>query len=186
MVKTLNKVNEVATNGIKIHIRGKEIDLQEIEPKELEAMLDEVTDEEAEAINEEIIEQIGQDAMNEIIDELEGYNSQYSKEGCCEDYEEDCDRLDPIILDVPVGLTHDLNELDKGINNASYLSGRYTAFVNVGMSSKQAYDLVVMELRQKHEEAMFNKQADLQKEIKKQEMDLALQMNAFKQIISEE
>ena len=32
MVKALNVMNEEMTNGIKIHIRGEEIDLNEIDP----------------------------------------------------------------------------------------------------------------------------------------------------------
>lgn len=189
MVKALNVMNEEMTNGIKIHIRGEEIDLNEIDPKELEAMLDELTDEEADAINDEIVAQIGQDTMDAIVAEVEAEKGLGKDEGAkpsAKDDKDDDDRLDPIMLDVPVGLTHDLEMLDKGINEASYLSGRYTAYVNAGMSSKQAYDLIVMQLKQEHEEAMFEKQAKLQKEIKAKDAELTLQMNAFKHIMSED
>ena len=188
MVKVLNVMNEEMTNGIKIHIRGEEIDLNEIDPKELEAMLDELTDEEADAINDEIVAQIGQDTMDAIVAEVEAEKGLGKDEGAKPSAKDDKDddRLEPIMLDVPVGLTHDLEMLDKGINEASYLSGRYTAYVNAGMSSKQAYDLIVMQLKHEHEELMFEKQAKVQLEIKAKDAELTLQMNAFKQIMSED
>ena len=177
MVKALNVMNEEMTNGIKIHIRGEEIDLNEIDPKELEAMLDELTDEEADAINDEIVAQIGQDTMDAIVAEVE------AEKGLGKD---DDDRLEPIMLDVPLGLTHDLEMLDKGINEASYLSGRYTAYVNAGMSSKQAYELIVMQLKHEHEELMFEKQAKVQLEIKERDIKMALQLNGLKNILNED
>ena len=99
---------------------------------------------------------------------------------------DDDDRLEPIMLDVPLGLTHDLEMLDKGINEASYLSGRYTAFVNAGMSSKQAYELIVMQLKHEHEELMFEKQAKVQLEIKEKDIKMALQLNGLKNILNED
>ena len=188
MVKALNVMNEEMTNGIKIHIRGEEIDLNEIDPKELEAMLDELTDEEADAINDEIVAQIGQDTMDAIVAEVEAEKGLGKDEGAKPSAKDDKDedRLDPIMLDVPVGLTHDLEMLDKGINEASYLSGRYTAFVNAGMSSKQAYELIVMQLKQEHEEAMFEKQAKVQLEIKEKDIKMALQLNGLKNILNED
>lgn len=184
----VNTLKEIETNGIKIHIRGEEIDLNEIDPKELEAMLDELTDEEADAINDEIVAQIGQDTMDAIIAEVEGEKGLVKEEGAkpSKDDKDDDDRLDPIMLDVPVGLTHDLEQLDKGINEASYLSGRYTAYVNAGMSSKQAYELLVMQLKHEHEEVMFEKQAKVQLEIKERDIKMALQLNGLKNILSED
>ena len=178
MVKALNVMNEEMTNGIKIHIRGEEIDLNEIDPRELEAMLDELTDEEADAINDEIVAQIGQDTMDAIVAEV-------AKPSAKDDKDDD-DRLEPIMLDVPLGLTHDLEMLDKGINEASYLSGRYTAYVNAGMSSKQAYELIVMQLKHEHEELMFEKQAKVQLEIKEKDIKMALQLNGLKNILNED
>ena len=189
MVKALNVMNEEMTNGIKIHIRGEEIDLNEIDPKELEAMLDELTDEEADAINDEIVAQIGQDTMDAIVAEVEAEKGLGKDDGAkpsAKDDKDDDDRLEPIMLDVPLGLTHDLEMLDKGINEASYLSGRYTAYVNAGMSSKQAYELIVMQLKHEHDEVMFEKQAKLQKEIKEKDIKMALQLNGLKNILNED
>ena len=189
MVKALNVMNEEMTNGIKIHIRGEEIDLNEIDPKELEAMLDELTDEEADAINDEIVAQIGQDTMDAIVAEVEAEKGLVKDDGAkqsAKDDKDDDDRLEPIMLDVPLGLTHDLEMLDKGINEASYLSGRYTAYVNAGMSSKQAYELIVMQLKHEHEELMFEKQAKVQLEIKEKDIKMALQLNGLKNILNED
>ena len=171
-------------NGIKIHVRGKEIDLNEINPKDLEAMLDELTDEEADAINDEIVAQIGQEQMDAIVAEvMEAEDDEpIHQVGDCKDEPV----VDPIFLDVPVGLTHDLEELADGINDASYFSGQFTAYVNSGMTVKQAYDLVVMQLRHAQDLEMFDKQAQLQRDIKEKEVKMQLQINGLKQLLTEE
>ena len=54
------------------------------------------------------------------------------------------------------------------------------------MTVKQAYDLVVMQLRHAQDLEMFDKQAQLQRDIKEKEVKMQLQINGLKQLLTEE
>ena len=77
-------------------------------------------------------------------------------------------------------LTHDPYELQVGIKQASYIAGQFTALVNVGLSDKQAFDLIMTQLKHELDVDMFERQAEVQKEIESQKIKLQLQINGLK------
>lgn len=189
-MKTVQSAKDILIeNGIKVHIKGVEYDLNEVNPDELARMMDELTDEEAEAVAQEVQDQLGVEDLTKFVEELDAEEELLKGESKpLQDNSKAMINLDPIILAVPDDgmLTHDPYELQVGIKQASYIAGQFTALVNVGLSDKQAFDLIMTQLKHELDVDMFERQAEVQKEIESQKIKLQLQINGLKQILDED
>ena len=189
-MKTVQSAKDILIeNGIKVHIKGVEYDLNEIHPDDLARMMDELTDEEAEAVAQEVQEQLGVEDLAKFVEELDAEEELLRGESKpLQDNSKATINLDPIILAVPDDgmFTHDLYELQVGIKQASYIAGQFTALVNAGLSDKQAFDLIMTQLKHDLDVDMFERQAEVQKEIEGQKIKLQLQINGLKQILDED
>lgn len=189
-MKTVQSAKDILIeNGIKVHIKGVEYDLNEVNPDDLARMMDELTDEEAEAIAQEVQDQLGVEDLAKFVEELDAEEELLKGESKpLQDNSKATINLDPIILAVPDDgmLTHDPYELQVGIKQASYIAGQFTALVNVGLSDKQAFDLIMTQLKHELDVDMFERQAEVQKEIEGQKIKLQLQINGLKQILDED
>ena len=178
------------TNGIKIHIRGEELDLNEVDPEYLADLMDEISDEEAEAIEDEIRQQLSPE-QNKALDEqlaVLGEELKEEEEVKPSNDKDDSIKLPPIYLAVPADgeINHDIPKLMKGIEKGSETVGFFTALVNGGMTGKQAYDLIMTQMKYSHEIVMLEKQAEVQKEMKARELEVQLQIQGLKQLLSED
>lgn len=189
-MKTVQSAKDILIeNGIKVHIKGVEYDLNEVNPDDLARMMDELTDEEAEAVAQEVQDQLGVEDLAKFVEELDAEEELLKSESKpLQDNSKATINLDPIILAVPDDgmLTHDPYELQVGIKQASYIAGQFTALVNVGLSDKQAFDLIMTQLKHELDVDMFERQAEVQKEIEGQKIKLQLQINGLKQILDED
>ena len=152
-MKTVQSAKDILIeNGIKVHIKGVEYDLNEVNPDDLARMMDELTEEEAEAVAQEVQDQLGVEDLAKFVEELDAEEELLRGESKpLQDNSKATINLDPIILAVPDDgmLTHDPYELQVGIKQASYIAGQFTALVNAGLSDKQAFDFFndkIMEL----------------------------------------
>ena len=190
-METMTSVKDLLIeNGIKVHIKGVEYDLNEIDPDELAKMMDELTDEEAEAVAKEVQDQLGVDDLAQLVAEVE--EEERSLRGEAPQPKEDNSKasinLDPIILAVPDDgcVTHDLVEFQEGIAQASYIAGQFTALINAGLSDKQAFDLIMTQLKHAQDVEMFEHQAVAQKELEAQKIKLQLQIQGLKHVLEED
>lgn len=189
-MKTVQSAKDILIeNGIKVHIKGVEYDLNEIHPDDLARMMDELTDEEAEAVAQEVQEQLGVEDLAKFVEELDAEEELLRGESKpLQDNSKATINLDPIILAVPDDgmFTHDPYELQAGIKQASYVAGQFTALVNAGLSDKQAFDLIMTQLKHELDVDMFERQAEVQKEIEGQKIKLQLQIQGLKHILEED
>ena len=189
-MKTVQSAKDILIeNGIKVHIKGVEYDLNEVNPDDLARMMDELTDEEAEAVAQEVQDQLGVEDLAKFVEELDAEEELLKGESKpLQDNSKATINLDPIILAVPDDgmLTHDTYEIQLGIKQASYIAGQFTALVNAGLSDKQAFDLIMTQLKHELDVDMFERQAEVQKEIEGQKIKLQLQINGLKQILDED
>lgn len=189
-MKTVQSAKDILIeNGIKVHIKGVEYDLNEIHPDDLARMMDELTDEEAEAVAKEVQDQLGVDDLAQFVAELDEEEARLKgEEKVLTDNSSSSINLDPIILAVPDDgcLTHDLQEFQLGVRQASFVAGQFTALVNAGLSDKQAYEVIMTQLKHNLDVDMFERQAEVQKEIEGQKIKLQLQINGLKQILDED
>lgn len=189
-MKTVQSAKDILIeNGIKVHIKGVEYDLNEIHPDDLARMMDELTDEEAEAVAQEVQEQLGVEDLAKFVEELDAEEELLRGESKpLQDNSKATINLDPIILAVPDDgmFTHDPYELQAGIKQASYVAGQFTALVNAGLSDKQAFDLIMTQLKHELDVDMFERQAEVQKELEGQKIKLQLQIQGLKHILEED
>lgn len=189
-MKTVQSAKDILIeNGIKVHIKGVEYDLNEIHPDDLARMMDELTDEEAEAVAQEVQDQLGVEDLAKFVEELDAEEELLRGEvKPLQDNSKATINLDPIILAVPDDgmFTHDPYELQAGIKQASYIAGQFTALVNAGLNDKQAFDLIMTQLKHELDVDMFERQAEVQKEIEGQKIKLQLQIQGLKHILEED
>ena len=190
-MKTVQSAKDILIqNGIKVHIKGVEYDLSEVNPDDLTRMMDELTDEEVEAVAQEVQDQLDVEDLAQFMDDLDAEEAMLRGEEkpTLDSSKQNSINLDPIILAVPDDgmLTHDPYELQVGIKQASYIAGQFTALVNVGLSDKQAFDLIMTQLKHELDVDMFERQAEVQKEIEGQKIKLQLQIQGLKHILEED
>ena len=68
----------------------------------------------------------------------------------------------------------------QGIDSVSNKVGQYLAFVNAGMTPAQAFELITIEDKRKHELAMAEKQLEL----RKLESELQMRLSGVKQLLA--
>ena len=191
-MKTVQSAKDILIeNGIKVHIKGVEYDLNEVEPDELARMMDELTDEEAEAVAKEVQDQLGVDDLAQFVAEIEEEERALRGEPTPSSSSSDNKNsinLDPIVLAVPDDgcLTHDIREFQAGIQQGSFIAGQFTALINAGLNDKQAFDLIMAQLKHDLDVDMFERQAEVQKEIEGQKIKLQLQIQGLKHILEED
>lgn len=180
----LNKIalETIKTEGVKIRIKGKEVDLETIDEQELDALMEGATDEECLAIIEDMYAQLGEDKMEALMESLE------TEVEDDEDGDEDLGEptLNPILLPSPSDMEYSDNDFESGIDDASYYSGQFTAFLNCGMTKQQAFELVGMQLRHELDMEMFEQQARLQRALKDKDVKLQSQIGALNQLLTQE
>lgn len=181
MTNLHNILETIKNEGVKVHIKGKEVDIETISDQELEDMMQDVTDEESVAIIEEMQAQLGEDTMQALIAES---LQELDDEEAMENDEEPT--LHPILMLTPIGAEYAKEEFKYGIFDASYLSGQYTAFLNCGMTKQQAFELVGMQLRHQLDMEMFEEQAKLQKALKDKDVKLQSQIGALNQLLTQD
>ena len=181
MTNLHNILETIKNEGVKVHIKGKEVDIETISDQELEDMMQDVTDEESVAIIEEMQAQLGEDTMQALIAES---LQELDDEGAMENDEEPT--LNPILLPSPSDMEYSDNDFESGIDDASYYSGQFTAFLNCGMTKQQAFELVGMQLRHELDMEMFEQQAQLQRALKDKDVKLQSQIGALNQLLTQE
>ena len=180
MTNLHNILEAIKNEGVKVHIKGKEVDIETISDQELEDMMQDVTDEESMAIIEEMHAQLGEDAMQALITEALQEDEEVLDIGDKEP------TLHPILMHTPIGVEYAEEEFKYGVFDASYLSGQYTAFLNCGMTKQQAFELVGMQLRHQLDMEMFEEQAKLQKTLKDKDVKLQSQIGALNQLLTQD
>lgn len=173
----------VEMKEVTVEVEGKKVKLGELTYGEFGELLDSLTDEEAQAVLAQIIEQIGMDSFIEFLAKVE----EFSEDKDEEDEEEQSGNNTKQIVLPPVKFanmddlfSYEPEAIIKGIDSVSNQVGQYLAFVNAGMSSEQAFELITIQDARKHEMIM----ADKQLELRKLEAEIQMKMAGVKQILN--
>ena len=180
MVKLNDVIKEL--EGIKVTVKGNEIDLTGMTYLEFMVMSEELNDKELHAI----VDKIGEEGLANILAKFDELVETMEDEEFEEEIEESKPNTQPIVLD-PIKMV-DMNDfysfqpdlVVKGIDSVSEICGKYMALVNTGLTNKQAFEVATYELMKEHEMAMIDKQIKL----KELELEAQVKMSGVKQLLN--
>lgn len=184
MVKLNDVIKEL--EGIKVTVKGNEIDLTGMTYLEFMVMSEELNDKELQPVLDAIVDKIGEDGLANILAKFDKLVETMEDEEFEEEIEESKPNTQPIVLD-PIKMV-DMNDfysfqpdlVVKGIDSVSEICGKYMALVNTGLTNKQAFEVATYELMKEHEMAMIDKQIKL----KELELEAQVKMSGVKQLLN--
>lgn len=184
MVKLNDVIKEL--EGVKVTVKGNEIDLTGMTYLEFMVMSEELNDKELQPVLDAIVDKIGEEGLANILAKFDELVETMEDEDFEEEIEESKPNTQPIVLD-PIKMV-DMNDfysfqpnlVVKGIDSVSEICGKYMALVNVGMTNKQAFEVATYELMKEHEMAMIDKQIKL----KELELEAQVKMSGVKQLLN--
>ena len=184
MVKLNDVIKEL--EGVKVTVKGNEIDLTGMTYLEFMVMSEELDDKELQPVLDAIIDKIGEEGLANILAKFDDLVETMEDEDFEEEIEESKPNTQPIVLD-PIKMV-DMNDfysfqpdlVVKGIDSVSEICGKYMALVNTGLTNKQAFEVATYELMKEHEMAMIDKQIKL----KELELEAQVKMSGVKQLLN--
>lgn len=187
----------VELKDVVVTIDGEEVNLGELSYLEFSKLMESLDDEQAQDVLTQIVEKVGPekflvflskveelaelDEEEEEIEAGEEVKVKDKKEAEKEPDKAKQEVLPPVrFVDMNDFYSYDPELVVQGIDSVSNKVGQYLAFVNAGMTPAQAFELITIEDKRKHELAMAEKQLEL----RKLESELQMRLSGVKQLLA--
>lgn len=186
----------VELKDVVVTINGEEVDLGELSYLEFSELMEGLDDEQAQDVLTQIVEKVGPEKflvflskveeLAELDEEEEIEAGEEIKVKDKKEAEKEPDKakqevLPPVrFVDMNDFYSYDPELVVQGIDSVSNKVGQYLAFVNAGMTPAQAFELITIEDKRKHELAMAEKQLEL----RKLESELQMRLSGVKQLLA--
>lgn len=187
----------VELKDVVVTINGEEVNLGELSYLEFSELMENLDDEQAQDVLTQIVEKVGPEKFLVFLSKVEelaeldeeGEEIEVEAEDKAKDKKEKEKELDktkqevlpPVrFVDMNDFYSYDPELVVQGIDSVSNKVGQYLAFVNAGMTPAQAYELITIEDKRKHELAMAEKQLEL----RKLESELQMRLSGVKQLLA--
>lgn len=183
----------VELKDVVVTIDGEEVNLGELSYLEFSELMEHLDEEQAQDVLTQIVEKVGPEKflvflskvedLAELEDEMEEEEADIKVK---DKKEKEPDKTKQEVLppvrfaDMNDFYSYDPELIVQGIDSVSNKVGQYLAFVNAGMSPAQAYELITIEDKRKHELAMAEKQLEL----RKLESELQMRLSGVKQLLA--
>lgn len=186
----------VELKDVVVTIDGEEVNLGELSYLEFSELMEGLDDEQAQDVLTQIVEKVGPEKflvflskveeLAELDEEEEIEAGEEIKVKDKKETEKEPDKakqevLPPVrFVDMNDFYSYDPELVVQGIDSVSNKVGQYLAFVNAGMTPAQAFELITIEDKRKHELAMVEKQLEL----RKLESELQMRLSGVKQLLA--
>lgn len=186
----------VELKDVVVTINGEEVNLGELSYLEFSELMEGLDDEQAQDVLTQIVEKVGPEKflvflskveeLAELDEEEEIEAGEEIKVKDKKEAEKEPDKakqevLPPVrFVDMNDFYSYDPELVVQGIDSVSNKVGQYLAFVNAGMTPAQAFELITIEDKRKHELAMVEKQLEL----RKLESELQMRLSGVKQLLA--
>ena len=184
----------VELKDVVVTINGDEVNLGELSYLEFSKLMEELDDEQAQDVLTQIVEKVGPEKFLVFlskVEELAELDEEDEEELDVEvkdrkEKEKEPDKakqevLPPVrFVDMNDFYSYDPELVVQGIDSVSNKVGQYLAFTNAGMTPAQAFELITIEDKRKHELAMAEKQLEL----RKLESELQMRLSGVKQLLA--
>ena len=186
----------VELKDVVVTINGEEVNLGELSYLEFSELMEGLDDEQAQDVLTQIVEKVGPEKflvflskveeLAELDEEEEIEAGEEIKVKDKKEAEKEPDKakqevLPPVrFVDMNDFYSYDPELVVQGIDSVSNKVGQYMAFVNAGMTPAQAFELITIEDKRKHELAMVEKQLEL----RKLESELQMRLSGVKQLLA--
>ena len=187
----------VELKDVVVTINGEEVNLGELSYLEFSELMEGLDEEQAQDVLTQIVEKVGPEKflvflskveelaeLDEEGEEIEVEAEDKAKDKKEKEKEPDKTKqevLPPVrFVDMNDFYSYDPELVVQGIDSVSNKVGQYLAFVNAGMTPAQAYELITIEDKRKHELAMAEKQLEL----RKLESELQMRLSGVKQLLA--
>lgn len=187
----------VELKDVVVTINGEEVNLGELSYLEFSELMEGLDDEQAQDVLTQIVEKVGPekflvflskveelaelDEEEEEIEAGEEIKVKDKKEAEKEPDKAKQEVLPPVrFVDMNDFYSYDPELVVQGIDSVSNKVGQYLAFTNAGMTPAQAFELITIEDKRKHELAMVEKQLEL----RKLESELQMRLSGVKQLLA--
>ena len=186
----------VELKDVVVTINGEEVNLGELSYLEFSELMEGLDDEQAQDVLTQIVEKVGPEKFLVFLSKVEELAELDEEEGIevgeeikvkdKKEAEKEPDKakqevLPPVrFVDMNDFYSYDPELVVQGIDSVSNKVGQYLAFVNAGMSPAQAFELITIEDKRKHELAMVEKQLEL----RKLESELQMRLSGVKQLLA--
>ena len=186
----------VELKDVVVTINGEEVNLGELSYLEFSELMEGLDDEQAQDVLTQIVEKVGPEKflvflskveeLAELDEEEEIEAGEEIKVKDKKEAEKEPDKakqevLPPVrFVDMNDFYSYDPELVVQGIDSVSNKVGQYLAFTNAGVSPAQAFELITIEDKRKHELAMVEKQLEL----RKLESELQMRLSGVKQLLA--
>lgn len=186
----------VELKDVVVTINGEEVNLGELSYLEFSELMEGLDDEQAQDVLTQIVEKVGPEKflvflskveeLAELDEEEEIEAGEEIKVKDKKEAEKEPDKakqevLPPVrFVDMNDFYSYDPELVVQGIDSVSNKVGQYLAFTNAGMTPAQAFELITIEDKRKHELAMVEKQLEL----RKLESELQMRLSGVKQLLA--
>lgn len=185
----------VELKDVVVTINGEEVNLGELSYLEFSELMEGLDEEQAQDVLTQIVEKVGPEKFLVFLSKVEELAELDEEEGMEEEGEEikvkdnkekEPDKakqevLPPVrFVDMNDFYSYDPELIVQGIDSVSNKVGQYLAFTNAGMTPAQAFELITIEDKRKHELAMAEKQLEL----RKLESELQMRLSGVKQLLA--
>ena len=187
----------VELKDVVVTINGEEVNLGELSYLEFSELMEGLDEEQAQDVLTQIVEKVGPEKflvflskveelaeLDEEGEEIEVGTEDKAKDKKEKEKEPDKAKqevLPPVrFVDMNDFYSYDPELVVQGIDSVSNKVGQYLAFINAGMSPAQAFELITIEDKRKHELAMAEKQLEL----RKLESELQMRLSGVKQLLA--
>lgn len=187
----------VELKDVVVTINGEEVNLGELSYLEFSELMEGLDEEQAQDVLTQIVEKVGPEKflvflskveelaeLDEEGEEIEVETEDKAKDKKEKEKEPDKTKqevLPPVrFVDMNDFYSYDPELVVQGIDSVSNKVGQYLAFTNAGMTPAQAFELITIEDKRKHELAMAEKQLEL----RKLESELQMRLSGVKQLLA--
>lgn len=188
----------VELKDVVVTINGEEVNLGELSYLEFSELMEGLDEEQAQDVLTQIVEKVGPEKflvflskVEELAEldeegEIEVEGKEEAEDKVKDKKEKEPDKtkqevLPPVrFVDMNDFYSYDPELVVQGIDSVSNKVGQYLAFTNAGMTPAQAFELITIEDKRKHELAM----ADKQLELRKLESELQMRLSGVKQLLA--
>ena len=186
----------VELKDVVVTINGEEVNLGELSYLEFSELMEGLDEEQAQDVLTQIVEKVGPEKFLVFLSKVEELAELDEEEGIevgeevkvkdKKEAEKEPDKakqevLPPVrFVDMNDFYSYDPELIVQGIDSVSNKVGQYLAFTNAGMTPAQAFELITIEDKRKHELAMAEKQLEL----RKLESELQMRLSGVKQLLA--
>lgn len=186
----------VELKDVVVTINGEEVNLGELSYLEFSELMEGLDEEQAQDVLTQIVEKVGPEKFLVFLSKVEELAELDEEEGIevgeevkvkdKKEAEKEPDKakqevLPPVrFVDMNDFYSYDPELVVQGIDSVSNKVGQYLAFTNAGMTPAQAFELITIEDKRKHELAMAEKQLEL----RKLESELQMRLSGVKQLLA--